>query len=82
MESGNHSVAVVFALLGLTQQPELLLHLFLLFLGIYVVTAVGNLGMTCSSQSAHCCTLPCTISSAACHLLISPIPLSLHPKCW
>nr|XP_034347219.1 olfactory receptor 8D1-like [Arvicanthis niloticus]XP_034349303.1 olfactory receptor 8D1-like [Arvicanthis niloticus] len=45
METGNHSAAVVFILVGLTQQPELLLPLFILFLGIYVVTAVGNLGM-------------------------------------
>ncbi|XP_075823979.1 olfactory receptor 8D1-like [Microtus pennsylvanicus] len=41
----NHSRTAVFALVGLTQQPDLLLPLFLLFLGIYVVTVVGNLGM-------------------------------------
>ncbi|XP_032752459.1 olfactory receptor 8D1-like [Rattus rattus] len=45
MGTGNHSAAVVFILVGLTQQPGLLLPLFLLFLSIYVVTAVGNLGM-------------------------------------
>ncbi|GAB1294066.1 Olfactory receptor [Apodemus speciosus] len=45
MSTGNHSAAVVFVLVGLTQQPEFLMPLFLLFLGIYVVTAVGNLGM-------------------------------------
>ncbi|XP_016835641.1 olfactory receptor 8D1 isoform X2 [Cricetulus griseus] len=45
MGNGNHSTAAVFVLVGLTQQPELLLPLFLLFLGIYVVTVVGNLGM-------------------------------------
>ncbi|XP_052584257.1 olfactory receptor 8D1-like [Peromyscus californicus insignis] len=45
MAMGNHSTAAVFVLVGLTQQPELLLPLFLLFLGIYVVTVVGNLGM-------------------------------------
>ncbi|XP_021028949.1 olfactory receptor 8D1-like [Mus caroli] len=45
MTTGNHSAAFVFVLVGLTQQPELLLPLFILFLGIYVVTAVGNLGM-------------------------------------
>ncbi|KAH0515429.1 olfactory receptor 8D1-like [Microtus ochrogaster] len=42
----NHSRTAVFALVGLTQQPDLLLPLFLLFLGIYVVTVVGNLGMS------------------------------------
>ncbi|XP_027268067.1 olfactory receptor 8D1 isoform X1 [Cricetulus griseus] len=45
MGNGNHSTSAVFVLVGLTQQPELLLPLFLLFLGIYVVTVVGNLGM-------------------------------------
>ncbi|KAM5185227.1 olfactory receptor 8D1 [Callospermophilus lateralis] len=45
MARANHSTSTLFALLGLTQQPELQLPLFLLFLGIYVVTVVGNLGM-------------------------------------
>ncbi|KAK7811349.1 hypothetical protein U0070_002282 [Myodes glareolus] len=45
MAMGNHSTAAVFVLVGLTQKQELLLPLFLLFLGIYVVTVVGNLGM-------------------------------------
>ncbi|XP_049986490.1 LOW QUALITY PROTEIN: olfactory receptor 8D1-like [Alexandromys fortis] len=45
MAMGNHSTAAVFVLVGLTQKQELLLLLFLLFLGIYVVTVVGNLGM-------------------------------------
>ncbi|OBS82104.1 hypothetical protein A6R68_23909, partial [Neotoma lepida] len=45
MGMGNHSTAAVFVLVGLAQQPELLLPLFFLFLGIYVVTVVGNLGM-------------------------------------
>ncbi|KAL6035060.1 hypothetical protein STEG23_037480, partial [Scotinomys teguina] len=45
MDTGNNSAAAVFVLVGLTQQPELLLPLFFLFLGIYVVTVVGNLGM-------------------------------------
>ncbi|XP_037363793.2 olfactory receptor 8D1-like [Talpa occidentalis] len=34
-----------FVLEGLTHQPELQLPLFFLFLGIYVVTVMGNLGM-------------------------------------
>ncbi|XP_028722337.1 olfactory receptor 8D1-like [Peromyscus leucopus] len=45
MSMGNHSTITVFVLEGLTQQPELLLPLFLLFLGIYVLTVMGNLGM-------------------------------------
>ncbi|XP_012374024.1 olfactory receptor 8D1 [Dasypus novemcinctus] len=45
MALGNHSAATEFVLEGLTQQPELQLLLFLLFLGIYIVTMVGNLGL-------------------------------------
>uniref|UniRef100_A0A8D1VVQ3 Olfactory receptor n=1 Tax=Sus scrofa TaxID=9823 RepID=A0A8D1VVQ3_PIG len=45
MAVGNHSSVIEFILAGLTEQPELQLPLFFLFLGIYVVTVVGNLGM-------------------------------------
>ncbi|XP_004459605.2 olfactory receptor 8D4 [Dasypus novemcinctus] len=41
----NHSTVTEFVLSGLTDQPELQLPLFCLFLGIYMVTVVGNLGM-------------------------------------
>ncbi|XP_003472789.1 olfactory receptor 8G50-like [Cavia porcellus] len=45
MTKGNHSLVTEFILSGLTAKPELQLPLFLLFLGIYVFTVVGNLGM-------------------------------------
>ncbi|XP_003472792.1 olfactory receptor 8G1-like [Cavia porcellus] len=45
METGNHSRVTEFILAGISEQPELQLPLFLLFLGIYVFTVVGNLGM-------------------------------------
>ncbi|XP_037360195.1 olfactory receptor 8D4-like [Talpa occidentalis] len=41
----NHSTVTEFVLSGLTDQPELQLPLFFLFLGIYLATVVGNLGM-------------------------------------
>ncbi|XP_059028068.1 putative olfactory receptor 8G3 [Mustela lutreola] len=54
MDPGNHSTVTDFILAGLTEKPELQLPLFFLFLGIYVVTMVGNLGMiTLKGLSAH-----------------------------
>lgn len=54
MDPGNHSTVTEFTLTGLTEQPELQLPLFFLFLGIYVVTVVGNLGMiTLIGLSSH-----------------------------
>ncbi|XP_036856845.2 olfactory receptor 8A1-like [Manis javanica] len=45
MAAQNHSAVTEFILGGLTSRPELQLPLFLLFLAIYSVTVVGNLGM-------------------------------------
>uniref|UniRef100_A0A452G762 Olfactory receptor n=1 Tax=Capra hircus TaxID=9925 RepID=A0A452G762_CAPHI len=54
MDPGNHSSVTEFILTGLTGQPQLQLPLFFLFLGIYVVTVVGNLGMiTLIGLSSH-----------------------------
>ncbi|XP_068946960.1 olfactory receptor 5D18-like [Petaurus breviceps papuanus] len=41
----NQSSAVVFILLGFSDYPELQVPLFLLFLSIYAVTVLGNVGM-------------------------------------
>ena len=54
MDPGNHSLVTEFILAGLTEQPQLQLLFFFLFLGIYVVTVVGNLGMiTLIGLSSH-----------------------------
>ncbi|XP_045151116.1 putative olfactory receptor 8G2 [Echinops telfairi] len=54
MDHRNDSPVTEFILAGLTERPELQLPLFLLFLGIYVVTVVGNLGMiTLIGLSSH-----------------------------
>ncbi|XP_049713405.1 putative olfactory receptor 8G2 [Elephas maximus indicus] len=54
MDHRNHSSVTEFILFGLTEYPELQLPLFFLFLGIYVVTVVGNLGMiTLIGLSSH-----------------------------
>ncbi|XP_062053945.1 olfactory receptor 5D14 isoform X2 [Lepus europaeus] len=45
MSARNLSVKISFALLGFADYPELQLPLFLLFLLMYIITVVGNLGM-------------------------------------
>ncbi|XP_020009410.1 olfactory receptor 8B3-like [Castor canadensis] len=45
MDLGNGSFVTEFILVGLTDQPDLQLPLFILFLVIYVITALGNLGL-------------------------------------
>ena len=45
MLTGNGSFVTEFVLAGLTDRPELQLPLFYLFLIIYTVTVVGNLGL-------------------------------------
>lgn len=41
----NHTTVTEFILLGLTDQPKLQIPLFVIFLGIYSVSLLGNLGM-------------------------------------
>ncbi|XP_020142345.1 olfactory receptor 8A1 [Microcebus murinus] len=56
MAAENHSTVTEFILGGLTNRPDLQLPLFLLFLGIYSVTMVGNLGMItliCLNSQLH-----------------------------
>ncbi|EFB23292.1 hypothetical protein PANDA_020389, partial [Ailuropoda melanoleuca] len=45
MAADNTSSVTEFILAGLTDDPELQMPLFFLFLGFYVVTVVGNLGL-------------------------------------
>ncbi|XP_001379708.2 olfactory receptor 151 [Monodelphis domestica] len=45
MAMGNNTIVTEFILLGLTNQTEIKIPLFLLFLGIYLVSMVGNLGL-------------------------------------
>ncbi|XP_020008860.2 olfactory receptor 8K3 [Castor canadensis] len=45
MEKHNLTVVSEFILVGITDRPELQAPLFVLFLNIYVISVVGNLGM-------------------------------------
>ncbi|XP_006116983.2 olfactory receptor 5AP2-like [Pelodiscus sinensis] len=45
MAGGNQSLATEFILLGLTDQPKLKVAFFILFLVIYAISLLGNLGM-------------------------------------
>ncbi|VFV39793.1 olfactory receptor 8b12-like [Lynx pardinus] len=45
MAADNASSVTEFILAGLTDEPELQMPLFFLFLGFYMVTVVGNLGL-------------------------------------
>ncbi|OBS59179.1 hypothetical protein A6R68_09696 [Neotoma lepida] len=45
MAAENTSSVTEFILVGLTEQSELQIPFFIMFLGFYVVTVVGNLGL-------------------------------------
>ncbi|XP_052045561.1 olfactory receptor 8B3-like [Apodemus sylvaticus] len=45
MDSVNISLVTEFTLVGLTDQPDLQIPLFLLFLAMYLVTSLGNFGL-------------------------------------
>ncbi|XP_004647380.1 olfactory receptor 491-like [Octodon degus] len=45
MEVGNSTMVKEFIILGLTQDPKLSVIFFVIFLGIYIVTLVGNISI-------------------------------------
>ncbi|XP_012520528.1 PREDICTED: olfactory receptor 8B3-like [Propithecus coquereli] len=54
MAPGNGSFVTEFILMGLTEQPDLQMPLFFLFLAMYLVTVLGNLGLvTLIGLSSH-----------------------------
>jgi olfactory receptor len=53
MAEENYSTVTEFILAGLSEKEVLQLPLFFFFLGIYVLTVVGNLGMMTLILSSH-----------------------------
>ncbi|NP_001000946.2 olfactory receptor Olr260 [Rattus norvegicus] len=45
MDPGNHTTVTEFILLGLTNDPTLCVMFFVFFLGIYIVTLLGNISI-------------------------------------
>ena len=50
MTGENQSLSIEFILTGFTDHPELKTLLFLVFLTIYLITMVGNLGLVALEQ--------------------------------
>ncbi|XP_063147127.1 olfactory receptor 5AR1-like [Candoia aspera] len=56
MDKGNHSVITEFILQGFTDNPKMQLVLFMVFLLVYAITVLGNLGMIlliCTQPQLH-----------------------------
>uniref|UniRef100_H0XZR0 Olfactory receptor n=1 Tax=Otolemur garnettii TaxID=30611 RepID=H0XZR0_OTOGA len=45
MEVGNHTIVTEFIILGLSKDPILCVIFFVIFLGIYIVTLIGNISI-------------------------------------
>ncbi|NXY49585.1 O1020 protein, partial [Ceuthmochares aereus] len=58
MVEDNHTFASEFILLGLTNQKDLQVTCFVLFLAIYVVTLIGNLGVILLIRTDLCLHTP------------------------
>ncbi|XP_062950351.1 olfactory receptor 5P4-like [Cynocephalus volans] len=52
METGNRTMVTEFIILGLTEDPTLCSIFFVVFLGIYVVTMLGNISIIMLIQSS------------------------------
>jgi olfactory receptor len=64
MANSNHSVVSEFILSGLTNNPELQVILFGVFLVIYLGSVMGNLGLIVLIQIIPSFTHPCIFSLA------------------
>ncbi|KAM9079712.1 LOW QUALITY PROTEIN: olfactory receptor 5P4-like [Megaptera novaeangliae] len=58
METANHTTVTEFIILGLTDNPTLCAIFFEIFLGVYIVTVVGNISITILIQSSPQLPMP------------------------
>lgn len=83
MAARNHNARVTeFILIGLTDDPALQVALFLLFLIIYIITLVGNLGMIVLIRISRRLHTPCTFSLVTCPSWMPVVRQWWHPRPW
>ncbi|XP_007172942.2 olfactory receptor 481-like [Balaenoptera acutorostrata] len=58
METANHTTVTEFIILGLTDNPTLCAIFFEIFLGVYIVTVVGNISITILIRSSPQLPMP------------------------
>ena len=82
MAAANTSSVAEFILVGLTDQPQLQIPLFFLFLGFYIVTMVGNLGLiTLIGLNSHL-HIPMYFFLFNLSFIDFSYSTTLTPKCW
>ncbi|XP_045859243.1 olfactory receptor 5K1-like isoform X2 [Meles meles] len=80
MTEDNYSLTTEFILIGFTDRPELKCLLFLVFLTIYVITMVGNLGLVALIFMEHHLHTPMYIVLGNLALMDSCCSCAINPK--
>ncbi|XP_060990294.1 olfactory receptor 5K3-like [Dama dama] len=80
MTEDNHSLTTEFILTGFTNHPELKTLLFLVFLTIYLITMVGNLGLVALIVTEHRLHTPMYIFLGNLALMDSCCSCAITPK--
>ena len=80
MTEDNHSLTTEFILIGFTERPELKTLLFLVFLTIYMITMVGNLGLVALIVIEHRLQTPMYIFLGNLALMDSYCSSAITPK--
>ena len=80
MPEANHSTTTEFILMGLTENPDLKILLFVVFSAIYLVTMVGNLGLVALIYMEHRLHTPMYIFLGNLALMDSCCSCTITPK--